>query len=193
MLSTRVALLAEGSSEQAVLDVLLDNDLLFVTREQLVNESVLRVRQAKKFERLYLRHSLPKKMKIYRIHDSRKEAFNLSKVYVSRVELPIQEIYTTPEIEMLFIIYEGDYDAYVKKQKSKIKPSDYVKKEYGKKYTRCKEYSFVYDFWSNNLEKLLECINEFARVTTNAQENTISALLKQDAGKNDDNMVQAEV
>lgn len=179
MSNNKIAILAEGTSEKAILDVLLDNDLLIFTREELIDEEVLSIRKASDFERQYLNHSFENKIKIYRVHDSRTEAFNLRKEYKLKVEDPIYEIYTTPEIEVLFLIYKGDYEKYIKgTKKSNIKPSKYVKQNYGKEFKNFKTYKFVYHFWSNDVNELVKCIQEYARMTSNDYSNTICSLLK---------------
>lgn len=50
-----IACMCEGGAETAIMDILLDNDLLIFTREQLIEESLLPRVSVKEFERLYLR------------------------------------------------------------------------------------------------------------------------------------------
>ena len=50
-----VACIAEGAAETAIMDILLDNNLLVFNREQLIDEQVLSCRSASVFERRYLR------------------------------------------------------------------------------------------------------------------------------------------
>ena len=52
------ACICEGSAESAIIDILIDNDLLIFSREELLEESVIRCRNAKRFEERYLRKSL---------------------------------------------------------------------------------------------------------------------------------------
>lgn len=49
------ACICEGSAEAAIIDILVDNGLLIFTREEMLDESVIRCRNAKKFEERYLR------------------------------------------------------------------------------------------------------------------------------------------
>lgn len=44
------ACICEGSAEEAVIDILIDNDLLIFKREELLEERVIRCRNAKQFE-----------------------------------------------------------------------------------------------------------------------------------------------
>ena len=80
-LSPIVACICEGGAETAIIDILVDNDLLIFTRNQMLNEDVIRCRSAKEFEQRYLRKGFNDKISIIRILDSRRENFKLSKAY----------------------------------------------------------------------------------------------------------------
>lgn len=49
------ACICEGSAEAAIIDILVDNDPLTFGREEMLDETVIRSRSAKKFEERYLR------------------------------------------------------------------------------------------------------------------------------------------
>ena len=49
------ACICEGAAESAIMDVLLNNDLLVFKREEILDESVIRCRDGKTFETRYLR------------------------------------------------------------------------------------------------------------------------------------------
>lgn len=49
------ACICEGSAESAIIDTLVDNDLLIFSRKEMLDESVIRCRSAKRFEERYLR------------------------------------------------------------------------------------------------------------------------------------------
>ena len=48
------ACICEGSAEEAIIDILVDNDLLIFNREEMLEERVIRCRSAKRFEERYL-------------------------------------------------------------------------------------------------------------------------------------------
>lgn len=52
------ACICEGSAEEAIIDILVDNDLLIFNREEMLEERVIRCRSAKRFEERYLRKGL---------------------------------------------------------------------------------------------------------------------------------------
>ena len=75
------ACICEGSAEEAIIDILVDNDLLIFKREEMLEERVIRCRSAKRFEERYLRKGFDEQISVIRILDSRREEFRLSKAY----------------------------------------------------------------------------------------------------------------
>ena len=75
------ACICEGSAEEAIIDILVDNDLLIFNREEMLEERVIRCRSAKRFEERYLRKGFEEQISVIRILDSRREEFRLSKAY----------------------------------------------------------------------------------------------------------------
>ena len=78
-LSKYVACICEGSAERAIIKLLLDNDKLIFTWDDLLEGEILRCRGAKKFEEQHLRKGFTEKITVLRILDSRRENFKLSK------------------------------------------------------------------------------------------------------------------
>ena len=56
------ACICEGSAEEAIIDILVDNDLLIFNREEMLEECVIRCRSAKRFEERYLRKGFDEQM-----------------------------------------------------------------------------------------------------------------------------------
>ena len=75
------ACICEGSAENAIIDILLDYDLMIFKREEMIEEEVLRCREGKKFEQKYLRKGFKDKISVIRILDSRHENF-LSLIHI---------------------------------------------------------------------------------------------------------------
>ncbi len=69
------ACICEGSAEKAIMDILLDNDLLIFTRKEMLEEEVIRCRDGKRFEEKYLRKGFMDKISVIRILDSRREHY----------------------------------------------------------------------------------------------------------------------
>ncbi len=107
-----VACICEGSAEQAIMELLLDDDKLIFTRVQLLEEEIIRQRSGEKFETRYLRKGFTEKITVLRILDSRNENFKLGKAYKDKVA--VIDVITAPEIEMLIILNENKYDEFQK-------------------------------------------------------------------------------
>ncbi len=133
---------------------------------------MIRSRSAQKFEEKYLRKGFNEKIIIYRVLDSIKENFCLSKLYKDKVE--VINIYTTPEIEMLIIICEGRYDDYTNKKKKNMKPSEYCKSVL--KFSGVKSRSFVIDYFFES-DKLVKSILEYQRLMKKNKNKTLADLL----------------
>ena len=54
-LSKYKACICEGAAESAIIDILVDSGLLIFSRSEMIDESVIRCRSAKRFEERYLR------------------------------------------------------------------------------------------------------------------------------------------
>lgn len=124
--SSLIACICEGGAETAIMDILLDNDLLIFNREQMIDERVLPRTSVREFERRYLRMAYDQKILILRVIDSRREEFNLREAY--RCQVDVINVITAPEIEILIIASRKEYDEYCRSGIKK--PSDYCRNVY---------------------------------------------------------------
>ena len=171
LLSKYNACICEGSSEQAIIELLIEDGRLIFSYEDLLEEQVLRCRDAKTFEERYLRKGFDDKITVFRILDSRREKFRLRPVYADKVS--VVNVITAPEIEMLLILSEGKYTDFKKK---KQKPSDFCKKVLHHKDV--KSYEFIRNYFADT-EKLVAAIREYKRITQrHKDELTLADLLK---------------
>ena len=149
------ACICEGSAEEAIINILIDNGLLIFTREEMLEERVIRCRSAKKFEERYLRKGFDGQISVIRILDSRREEFRLSKAYEQKINTI--NVVTAPEIEMLIIHAEGAYNQF---KRSGKKPSEFCKSNL--RMHDVKSYDFVEQYFSNP-QTLVEAIKEYRR------------------------------
>jgi len=156
--SASVACLAEGSAEQAVMDILLDNDLLIFDRRDLIDEKVLRFRSAEKFEQRYLRKSFSGQITVYRILDSRPREFQ-DKQSISASGQSSQHHHCAGDRDVDHIEAENQYDAF---KKSGQKPSEFCKGTL--RYKNVKTYDFVKAYFSNPAV-LTEAIRKYVSVS----------------------------
>ena len=146
------ACICEGAAENAIIDILLDHNLLIFNREEMVEEEVIRCREGRKFEEKYLRKGFKDKISVIRVLDSRRENFKLSKAYVGKVD--VINVVTAPEIEMLIIFSEDKYKEF---KKSGKKPSDFCKENL--RMTEVKSYDFVRNYFRDP-EVLVDAIKK---------------------------------
>lgn len=165
------ACICEGAAEAAIIDVLLDNDLLIFRREEMLDESVIRCRDGKTFETRYLRKDFNGLISVIRILDSRRENFKLSKAYEGKIA--VINIITAPEIEMLIIFNEDKYHDF---KKSGKKPSIFCKENL--KMSSVKSYGFVKEYFVNP-EILVQAIKKYSEISKIRKgEYTLLDLLK---------------
>ena len=156
-LAPYIACVCEGSAEAAIIDVLVDNNLLIFTREDMLEENVIRCRSAKTFEERFLRKGFKDQISVIRILDSRREEFRLSKAYEKKV----------------IIHSEGAYERF---KRSGKKPSEFCKSDL--RMHNVKSYDFVKDYFSNPLT-LVNAIKEYRRTANIPKgEYSLSDLLK---------------
>lgn len=165
------ACICEGAAEAAIIDVLLDNNLLVFQREEMLDEGVIRCRDGKKFETRYLRKGFNELISVIRVLDSRRENFKLSSAYENKVD--VINIITAPEIEMLIIFNENKYNEF---KKSGKKPSIFCKENL--KMSDVKSYDFVKTYFENSkiLVQAIKKYNEISKIKKG--EYTLLDLLK---------------
>lgn len=84
----------------------------------MLDESVIRCRNAKRFEERYLRKGFDDQISVIRILDSRREDFRLSKAYEHKIN--VINVITAPEIEMLIIHNERAYDRFKRSGRNRV-------------------------------------------------------------------------
>lgn len=165
------ACICEGAAENAVMDILLDEDLLVFSKEEMLEESVIRCRDGKKFEQKYLRKGFAEKISVIRILDSRREKYKIGKAYEHKID--VINVITAPEIEMLIIFAENKYKEF---KKSGKKTSDFCKENL--KMPDVKSYDYVLDYFSDS-RILVAAIKEYHRTAKIPKgEYTLLDLLK---------------
>ena len=140
-LSPIVACICEGGAETAIIDMLVDNNLLVFTREQMLNEEV------------------KSKITVLRVLDSHSAGFRLSLAYEHKVD-NIINVVTSPEIEMLLILAEDKYEEYMKKSSS-MSPSVFCKQVLKMK-DKIKSREFVREYFAD-IDMLVSTIQEYKK------------------------------
>ena len=142
------ACICEGAAENAIIDILLDHNLLIFTREEMLEEEVIRCRDGKHFEEKYLRKGF-------------------------KYKVDVINVITAPEIEMLIIFNEDKYREF---KKSGKKPSDFCREDL--KMTNVKSYRFVKNYFSDPAILLTSIKKYHAMSKIRKGEYTLLDLLK---------------
>ena len=160
-MSDIVACICEGAAEEAIINLLLDSQLLVFERSDLLEETIFRRMNPKVFCANHLSRNFgERKVRINRILDSKKEKFEILRTYKKKVSM--NEVYCTcPEIEMLIIISEKRAEEYNRKYKSRHKPSAYCKKFL--RLSNVKNKEFVNEYY-RDAHKLVDAIKEYKRI-----------------------------
>lgn len=138
-------LMTEGTCEKALLDLLLERNLLLYSRSDLLYNEIYHLRQIN--ESTYEKISqlgTNEKITIIRIGDKLTDKLDIKCEYKDRI-ISCEKVCTKPEFEILHIIHEKKYKEYLK-AKSKKKPCEFLKtiiKEYEKTYL------FNYQYFNN--------------------------------------------
>ena len=128
----------EGTVEQSVIEKLLGADALVFPEDNIVD--VTRLRKAADIEESYLSFDYDWPVCVVRVHDSRKERFRLGRLYADR--FPVASVLTHPEMEVLTIIREGEWQRW---HKGHLKPSEYCAQVLGMRGVKSAE--FVNGYW----------------------------------------------
>ena len=152
-----VACIVEGKAEAAVIELLLKNNLLIFTEDDLLSGELIKERNADKFSEKYLGKRFDSKVSVIRILDSDKERFNLKKEY--RHKCNVYNIITRTEIEMLIILNERKYEQF--KKLKNIKPSDFCSQCLDIGYVKSKSY---WEDYFSDVNKLIYAIKEYDKI-----------------------------
>ena len=111
----------EGTSEESIIDLLLDNGKLCFSRCDLVDEKITRIREGTEIAQEFLGREYSKDIVIFRIIYREKDSFKIPRDYTLNRKISDFAIVTKPEIEILHIIAEGMLDEYMRRQRKEKK------------------------------------------------------------------------
>ncbi len=142
-----VACICEGSAEKAIIDLLLDRDLIVFNRHDMLEGDYITTRSARIFQSRYLNREYGDRLiKVVRLLDSENDEFNIQQPYQSKISY-VSNHYTKPEIEILVIIAFEKYEEYSNKYGNQLKASEYCRNILGLR--QVKSYDFVTNLFSN--------------------------------------------
>lgn len=158
-------LMCEGSNEERLLELLLDNDKLIISRDDLIGRKPYHIRQLNNpFVKTMLKH-YNKPVIIYRIGDKQSDKFPIPKDLRNIVSQDrIFKYCTKPELEILLIINEKLYDEF-RKSRNKS-PKSFAKENiiYNRRYYD-QSSDYLIDYYSEKrISMLIDNLQEYKRI-----------------------------
>ena len=157
-------IMCEGSNEKEIIDILLENDRLIYTEDDLLGLTTYHARQITKSAQVRTELNIyPYEVTVIRVGDKQNEKLVIPADYKDKV-VEVMKYCTKPELEILLIISEGLLGTY-EKVKSKVKPKDFAKqyiKLGRKRYDNST--AFYREYYGNDVELLIKAIEEYKRV-----------------------------
>ncbi|MBQ5988459.1 MAG: GNAT family acetyltransferase [Oscillospiraceae bacterium] len=156
-------IMCEGPNELEIMNILLENELLIYTEDDLLGTVPYFARQidSSPMVKSALTEYPYNDVAIIRIGDKQSEELQISKCFSEKISGGISKYCTLPELEVLLIISEGLWNEYLK-VKSKEKPKSFAKKNI--KFNR-KKYDnsslFYKNYYGDSPEKLVAAIKEY--------------------------------
>ncbi len=124
-------IMCEGTDELAVINILLDNDMLKISKDDLIGLQPYHARQIDKsvVVQTQIRMYPYNDIEILRIGDKQSDELKIPREFKGKLSKErIKKYCTMPELEILLIISEGLHSKF-KKEKSNVKASEFAKKE----------------------------------------------------------------
>ena len=123
----KLLIMCEGPNEREVIRILLENDCLKFSEDDLLGLVPYHARQIKTSAQVRTELNIyPGKVKVFRIGDKQSDTLTIPSAYKDKI-VEVQKYCTKPELEMLLIIAEGLEQEY-EKVKSSMKPKDFARK-----------------------------------------------------------------
>jgi hypothetical protein len=171
--------MCEGPNELAVINLLLDNDKLTFTRDDLLDMRPFHARQLDSTQLKPALDAYHGDLAIYRVGDKLSDKLKIPKELLPKI-VSQEKFCTKPELEMLFIIAENLVSAF-EKVKSAQKPKNFCKQNIvfnHKKYDNSTQ--FYCEYFGDRIDLLVNAITEYYRThgKHRPDENYLFNLLK---------------
>lgn len=126
-----IVVACEGKSELKLIMHLIERGIFFVSKEELLDDRPIHIRQLKEISSLINALDINEKIYVYRVGDTQKDKYDLSCFDARGDKIEIYKVCTKPEIEILVIFNEGKYKDYCKEHReTNISPKQYLKSHF---------------------------------------------------------------
>ncbi|MCD7892491.1 MAG: GNAT family acetyltransferase [Erysipelotrichaceae bacterium] len=155
----KLLVLCEGSNEKKIIDLLLENNKLIFTQEDLVGLVTYHARQLNASILIPVLSIYQGSFDIYRIGDKQNEILKIPKSLKHRIG-SVTKYCTKPELEVLLLINEGMYYNYLKNGNNK--PKQYAKEHiiFNKQKYDNSTY-FYQQYYENSIDNLVDNIKKY--------------------------------
>lgn len=166
----RILIMCEGPNEKKIMDILISNNCLYFTEDDLLGLTTFHARQISSSGQVRAElNQYPGKVDVFRIGDTQSDELTIPKDYKEKIG-EVKKFCTKPELEILLIIAEGLYSEY-DKVKSTVKAKTFAKNniKLGKiKYNNSTQ--FYEEYFGTNIECLVRVINEYYHLKAKTHE-----------------------
>lgn len=158
-------IMCEGTDELAVINILLNNDMLKISRDDLIGLQAYQARQINAIVKTSLKIYPYNDVEIWRIGDKQGDELKIPSEFRDKLSRErIKKYCTKPELEILLIISEDKLSDY-EKVKSKVMASEFAKgniKFNRKKYN--KSVKFYEEYFEGRHELLAELLRKYKQI-----------------------------
>jgi len=158
-------IMCEGPNELKIINILLENDALIFTEDDLLGLTAYHARQIKTSTQVRTALNLypENDVLVMRVGDKQTDKLTIPADYKEKIT-GIEKYCTMPELEMLLIISEGLVKEY-EKVKSGTSPKEFAKAHIVLGRTRYDNSSQFYEgYYGGSCEKLTAAIREYKRI-----------------------------
>lgn len=158
-------IMCEGPNELEIMRILLENDALVFTEDDLLGLTPYHARQIKSSTqvRLALNLYFGNDVLVMRVGDKQNDRLTIPADYKEKISA-VEKYCTLPELEMLLIISEGLAREY-EKVKSTVSPKEYTKEHIRFNRTRYDNSTQFYrDYYGADCGKLIRALREYKRI-----------------------------
>lgn len=166
--------MCEGPNELKVINILLENDALIFTDDDLLGLTAYHARQIKSSTQVRTALNLysGSDVLIMRVGDKQTDKLTIPVDYKEKIT-GIEKYCTIPELEILLIISEGLVKEY-EKNKSVTNPKEFAKTHITynrKRYDNSTQ--FFENYYGSDCEKLITAIREYKRIKGNHRKDEL--------------------
>ncbi|HAT54076.1 MAG TPA: hypothetical protein DCW31_02315 [Lactobacillus sp.] len=157
----------EGAAEKAILDILIENDLLKIPCDTVLENNsgkiIFDTLNPRKFAKDFLNHDFDEPIQVHVLLDSPNKKLNFLR-YSNQID-SVHYYVTREEIEAIHLYYNPDWPSQYEKYKhhttgTETKPSAFFinRGHGGLGITNIKQYDYVYGLWCDSPQALVKAI-----------------------------------